>query len=77
MSQFGARLAFRVMGIASGAMFIVYGVVYYGYLRKREIKKKKKASNQNEIELNSSNAVSNAAAGSKYILFYEHINRSC
>lgn len=68
MSQFGARLAFRVMGIAAGVMFIVYGVVYYGYLRKREKRIQKKAANQNEVELNSHNTVSNVASDSKCTL---------
>ncbi|KFM77533.1 Major facilitator superfamily domain-containing protein 6, partial [Stegodyphus mimosarum] len=59
MSQFGARLAFRVMGISAGAMLIVYAVVYYGYLRKREIRLRKKAAVVPEVELNSSNIVTN------------------
>lgn len=61
MSHFGARLAFRVMGIASGAMLIVYGAVYYGWLRRRENQIKKKTEPQNEVELNTSNALSNNA----------------
>lgn len=75
MSQFGARLAFRVMGIAAGVMFIVYGAVYYGYLRRRERKIRKKEAEQNEVELRSSNIVSNcsivpnASTESKLFLF--------
>nr|XP_015930368.2 major facilitator superfamily domain-containing protein 6 isoform X1 [Parasteatoda tepidariorum] len=60
MSKFGARLAFRVMGIASGAMFIAYGVFYYGWLRKRERRGKKISTA--EMELNTSNMVTNNAS---------------
>ncbi|GFT58823.1 MFS_1_like domain-containing protein [Nephila pilipes] len=63
MSQFGARLAFRVMGIAAGAMLIVYGVVYYAWIRKTENEyRKKAAAMQMEMELNTRNAVSNNVA---------------
>ncbi|GFS64401.1 MFS_1_like domain-containing protein [Trichonephila clavipes] len=63
MSQFGARLAFRVMGIAAGAMLIVYGVVYYAWLRKTESDyRKKAAAMQLEMEMNTRNALSNNVA---------------
>lgn len=61
MSQFGARLAFRVMGIAAGVMLIIYGVVYYGFIRKAEKKYRKRtaAAAVLELELNSNNINTN------------------
>ncbi|XP_054708258.1 major facilitator superfamily domain-containing protein 6-like [Uloborus diversus] len=61
MSHFGARLAFRVMGIAAGVMLFVYGLVYYGWLRKRGDRDKRKPVSH-EVELSSGNIVSNNAA---------------
>lgn len=66
MSQFGARLAFRVMGLASGAMLIVYGVVYYAWLRKKEREYRKHAAAVSaELELNTHNALPNNIAEGK------------
>ncbi|GBN29187.1 hypothetical protein AVEN_232828-1 [Araneus ventricosus] len=63
MSQFGARLAFRVMGLASGAMLIVYGVIYYAWLRKKEREYRKHvAAEAAELELHAHNAVPNNIA---------------
>lgn len=72
MSQFGARLAFRVMGIASGVMLVIYGIVYYAFIRKREKIYRKKAAAQAaalELELNSNNVAINNA-GKIYISIY-------
>ncbi|CAL1301571.1 unnamed protein product [Larinioides sclopetarius] len=63
MSQFGARLAFRVMGLASGAMLIVYGVVYYPWLRRKEREYRKHvAAEAAELELHARNALPNNIA---------------
>ena len=37
MAVFGARLAFRVIGIFAGITALVYFILYYGFLRKREL----------------------------------------